>query len=53
MDITQTAIALRKEIEKIDIKLSDSLAFSHQKIAELKNKCAALLVQLKAVLGQL
>ena len=53
MDITQTAIVLRKKIEKIDSKLSDGSALSDQQIADLKAQRAALLVQLKAVLAKL
>ena len=53
MDIAQAAILLRNKIEKIDLKLSKGSALSDQKIAQLKQKQAGLVAQLKAVLAQL
>ena len=53
MDITEAAILLRKEIKKIDQKLTDGSALSHQKRAQLNHKRAGLVAQLQAVLAQL
>ena len=53
MDITEAAILLRKEIQKINTKLSDGSALSQQKRTQLIQKRAALLAQLNAVLAQL
>ena len=38
MDITRTAIALQKEIEKLDIKLNDGSARSEKQINKIKAK---------------
>ena len=53
MDITAAALAIQKEIEKIDIKLKDRTARSYQQIAQLQARRQALIVQLQAVLAQL
>ena len=53
MDIMAAAIAITKEIEKIDQKLKDSSAKSYNKIAQLNARRQALVAQLHAVLIQL
>ena len=53
MDITGAALALQKEIKKIDIKLKDGSARSYQQIQQLRARRQALIVQLQAVLAQL
>ena len=53
MDIVQAAIVIRKQIQKIDKKLSDGIPLSDQQRAAKKAQCAALVIQLQAVLAQL
>ena len=53
MDITQAALALHKEIKKIDLKLTDRRALSNQKRAQLNQRKQVLLAQLQAVLTKL
>ena len=53
MDIVEQALEIRKKIKKIDTVLSDGTPLSDQQRAAKKAQCAALLVQLQAVLAQL
>ena len=53
MDIMAAAIAIQKEIEKIDQKIKDGSARSYNQIARLQTRRQALIVQLQAVLAQL
>ena len=53
MDIVTQAIAFRKQIKKIDDKLSDGTPLSDQQQAAKKAQWTALLAQLQAVLVQL
>ena len=53
MDIVTQAIALRKEIKKIDYILSDRRPLSAHQRAHKKAQRAALVAQLHTVLAQL
>ena len=53
MDIMQAALAIVKQIEKIDKKLTDGTPLSAQQRAALQAQHAVLVVLLNAVLAQL
>ena len=53
MDITRTALALQKEIEKLEIKLKDGTARSCAQIQQIKARKQRLEAALRAVLAKL
>ena len=53
MDITRTALALQKEIEKLEIKLKDGTARTYQQIQAIRARKLKLEAALRAVLAKL